>query len=171
MKANNLKGWFDVRQYNEKKPREQWKIKGDDETIGFGFTTEDPGDFAEFARQYTNKDGKTAYRVNFKIGGRCQWFAANGERIDRPTNSELEADRWLVNLDYTALHGKEGTKEARGYWVNAIQAVKVQRYEFAPMEVATAPFPAVETAAADTAPQAADTASQAAETIEDDPFA
>ena len=148
-----VKGYFDVRQYNDKKPREQWKLKGDDETIGFGFTTTEPGEFAEFARQYEAKDGATAYRVNFKIGGRCQWFGPDGRRIDRPTNAELEADRWECVIDYNVLHGAEGSKEARGYWVNAIQCKKVGRYEFAPMTDIDDVTPAAPTATATGQPE------------------
>jgi len=147
IKAENLTGYFDVRTYNEKKPRDQWKIKGEDEAIAFSATMSYlPEAFKEFAKEYTDKDGNTRYRVTFKIGSRCEWFDAKGKQVEKPKNEELDGDRYEVNIYYNTLHGEPGTKQARGYWADAIQWHKVARVSFAPMAgiVASAEEPKAE---------------------------
>lgn len=66
-----LEGYFDVKIYQEGKPREQWRTKSDDDNITFGFITREAGEFSQFAKQFTNKDGEQMHRVTFKIGRNC----------------------------------------------------------------------------------------------------
>lgn len=132
-----LKGYFDTKVYNEKKTRDQWKTKGEDETISFTCSFEDsklPQMFVDYGKPYTSKNGDNMVRVTFKIGSRCRWFNEQGQSTDKPLNETLDG-KYEVNIDFVTLHGKEGTKEARGYWVNAIQFKKCEAFQFAPMGV------------------------------------
>ena len=51
--------------------------------------------------------------------------------MNRPTNEELDADRWKVSLDFHALHEKKKKKEASGYWLNGILLQGTQSDVFA----------------------------------------
>lgn len=145
MRANNLKGFFDVRIYAEGKQREQLKIKGDDETVFFvaRFKAGDvPAGLEQFAVGYTAKDGTEHARLKFKVGTRAAWYGADGKKMDRPANADLEADRYECNIEFVAIEpDPANTKKACGLWVNAIQAMKLERYEFAPMTDSFAPQP------------------------------
>lgn len=144
MRANNLKGFFDVRIYAEGKTREQQKLKSDDETVYFlaRFKSgEVPAGLEQFATNYTAKDGTEHARVKFKVGTRAAWYGVNGKKMDRPTNADLEADRYECNIDFVAIEpDPNNPKKACGLWVNAIQAARMERYEFAPMTGYTMPF-------------------------------
>ena len=136
MMTNRITGYFDTRIYNEKKERSAWKFKGEDETIAFTATFADaslPRDLSEFAREYESK-GSIRYRVIFKISSRCVWFDEKGHPVAKPSNELLDGKKYEVQIDYNTLHGAEGTKEARGYWANAIQYREAQAYVFAPMD-------------------------------------
>lgn len=146
MKATNIKGFFDVRVYAEGKQREQLKLKSDDETVYFTarFKAGDvPAGLEQFATAYTAKDGTEHARVKFKVGSRAAWYGPDGAPCARPTNTELEADRWQVSLDFVNIPADpKNPKKACGLWVNAIQAMRLERYEFAPMTQVTPPFAA-----------------------------
>lgn len=134
--TNRITGYFDTRIYNEKKERSAWKIKGEDETIAFTATFGEgylPSDLSEFAKEYESK-GQKRYRVSFKVSSRCVWFDAKGTQVAKPSNELLDGKKYEVMIDYNVLHGAEGTKEARGYWANAIQYREAQAYVFAPMD-------------------------------------
>lgn len=146
MKATNLKGFFDVRVYAEGKEREACKMKADDETVYFvsRFTPDTcPDNLRELVTEYVSKkDGSTNYRIKFKVGSRAAWYGPSGAPIARPTNAELECDRWQVSLDFVNIPADPGNpKKACGLWVNAIQAMRLERYEFAPMVEDSAPQP------------------------------
>ena len=168
MRANNLKGFFDVRMYAEGKQREQLKMKSDDETIYFvaRFKAGDvPAGLEAYATAYTAKDGSEHARLKFKVGTRAAWYAADGKKMDRPTNADLEADRYECNIDFVAIEkDPKNAKKASGLWVNAIQAARMERYEFAPMAGYTLPFTAEDAAQDQDQTTKADPAT-------DDPFA
>ena len=146
MRANNLKGFFDVRIYTEGKQLEQLKIKGDVETVFFVArfkAGEVPAGLEQFAVGYTAKDGTEHARLKFKVGTRAAWYGADGKKMERPTNADLEADRYECNIDFVAIEpDPKNPKKACGLWVNAIQAARMERYEFAPMTGYTMPFAA-----------------------------
>ena len=126
-RANNLEGYFDVREYNAKKERKEWKIKEEGQTIEFSqiFSTDElPKEFSEFAKVFTRKDGKQACVVRFKISSRCKWFGKNNEgkftEMTKPTNEELDGTRYMVAINYRTLHGDASKKEASGYWTNGV---------------------------------------------------
>lgn len=126
-RANNLEGYFDVREYNAKKERKEWKIKEEGQTIEFSqiFSTENlPKELSEFAKLFTRKDSTQACVVRFKISSRCKWFGKNAEgkftEMAKPTNEELDGTRYQVAINYRTLHGDASKKEASGYWANGI---------------------------------------------------
>ena len=51
--------------------------------------------------------------------------------MNRPTNEELDSERWNVCLDFNALHGGSTKKEASGYWLNGILLQGTQSDMFA----------------------------------------
>ena len=130
--TEKLIGFFDVREYRENTPREQQRMKGDDQNITFTTTFEQcPQALAEFAKPY-EKDGKTYYRVSFKISPKCRWFDGNAQPVDRPTNAELDGQRYEVRVQYNTLRpsNPNDQKAARGYWANCIQYQRVNDNPF-----------------------------------------
>lgn len=143
--TNTLTGWFDVKVYNERIPRENWKLKGDDDNIAFTttFAATDPEatEFAAHGKPYTDGNGNPRVRVNFKIGSRCAWFDEQAHPIARPSNSVLDGKRFEAVIQYNQLDGDPANpKSPRGYWVNAIQFREVQENPFNAM-VGAAPVP------------------------------
>lgn len=69
--------------------------------------------------------------VKFKIGANCKWFDKFAKACVRPTNAELEENRWNVQLDFTrkAKDPSSPLKPA-GYWVNAIMVSKIEANPF-----------------------------------------
>lgn len=133
-RANNLEGYFNVREYNAKKERKEWKIKEEGQTIEFSqiFTTENlPKELSEFAKVFTRKDGSQACVVRFKISNHCKWFAKNDEgkfaEISKPENENLGEGRYTVAINYRTLHGDASKKEASGYWANGICILGIAR--------------------------------------------
>ena len=139
MQTEMIKGYFDVKEYNEKKPREMWKLKGEDAQIAFTtIFSEDllPEYLAEFAKEYTNKDGDKCYRVTFKIGSKCAWFNPIGYAVDKPTNETLDGKLYECKIDFATLHAIT-EKGANGYWANGVQFRECQKMMFAPMDGVT----------------------------------
>lgn len=125
MRLDNVKGYFDVREYNAKKVRTERTMKADDATITFDvvFNGQDlPEQVAKHAKPY-EKDGQTRFIVKMKISNKAKWFEQiNGHvtSVARPTNSDLDGKRFECCLDYRELNGDPSKQEACGYWVNGI---------------------------------------------------
>ena len=131
--TEKLTGWFDVREYRENTPREQQRMKADDQNITFTTTFDQcPQALAEYAKQYTDTNGATRYRVSFKISPKCRWFDGNAQPVDRPTNAELDGVRYEVRVQYNTLRpaNPDDPKAARGYWANCIQFQRVNDNPF-----------------------------------------
>lgn len=129
-----VSGYFDVREYCANKPRESWRIKASDANISFTAIFADvPAQLAEFAKQYTNRDGETRYRVSFKIGRSAVWANEQGQGIPRPENESLDKGKYECVIIYATLRG-QGEKAPKGYWVNGIQIRPVNTVMFAPMD-------------------------------------
>lgn len=140
----SLQGYFDVRDFNAKKPREQWAIKGNDTTISFGVKYETlPDEFKQYAKPYTDRNGNQRYIVRFKIGANCKWFDKTGTVTPRPDNTYLDGKPFEVTIQYATLNGDPTKKEASGYWCNAIMF----------REVNTNPFDGIAFEAAPAAPE------------------
>ena len=143
--SDTLTGWFDVKVYNERIARENWKLKGEDDQIAFtvtfaaGDTAAQP--FAAHGKPYADNNGNNRLRVNFKIGNRCTWFDEQAQPIAKPLNSVLDGKQYECIIQYSTLDGDPtNPKSPRGYWADAIQLREVQRNPFTVMPGA-APVP------------------------------
>lgn len=125
MRLDNVKGYFDVREYNAKKVRTERTVKADDATITFDvvFNGQDlPEQVAKHAKAY-EKEGNTRFIVKMKISKTAKWFEQiNGHvtNVARPSNADLDGKRFECCLDYRELNGDPSKQEACGYWVNGI---------------------------------------------------
>lgn len=133
--TEKLSGWFDVREFRENTPKEQQRMKADDQNITFSTTFEYdkcPPALQEFAKAYLDGNGNNKWRVSFKISPKCRWFDGNALPVDRPTNQELDGARYEVRVQYNTLRptNPNDAKAARGYWANAIQFQRVNENPF-----------------------------------------
>lgn len=140
--TKKLTGWFDVKVYNDRQPRENWKLKRADDNISFGvtFKSDDPDaeQFKAFSKP--SQDGERV-RVTFKIGGRCRWFDAQAQPVEKPANAELDGKQYECTIQYREVEGDpKNPKSPRGYWVNAIQFAEVQQNPFAAMTAPVVPL-------------------------------
>lgn len=130
-----LSGFFNVRKYQEGKPRDQWKIKADDDNISFSAVVADAGKFSQFAKPFMNREGEQLYRVTFKIGCNCRWYDDTASQVARPANADLDGKRFTAKIQYnTLVPADPNGKAARGYWVNAIMFRQEDANPFAAME-------------------------------------
>lgn len=154
MLTPKISGIFDCRKYDQsgKKQHDQREMLADSDNITFSalfpanqvpevFTTN--GTLDDFARPKTSKrERETAERegreavldvvsVKFKIGSNCKWFDRFAKPMSRPTNAELEANRFDVQLDFTKKE-KDATNPLKpsGYWVNAIMIKPIENNPF-----------------------------------------
>lgn len=137
MRLDNVCGYFDCREFDERKAYADRKMKADSQQIAFNMTFAPdalPESVAEFAKEFERKDGSKAFAVKVKVGARCKFFSKeNGvvKQVVRPTNEDLDGERWEVCLDFASLHGDATKKEASGYWANGILLVGTQSEMFA----------------------------------------
>ena len=70
--------------------------------------------------------------VKFKIGANCKWFDKYAKMCARPTNEELEKNRYMVQLDFTKKE-KDLAQPLKpsGYWVNSIMINPIEANPFA----------------------------------------
>ena len=70
--------------------------------------------------------------VKFKIGANCKWFDKYARPCARPTNAELESNRYMVQLDFTKKE-KDLAQPLKpsGYWVNSIMINPIEANPFA----------------------------------------
>lgn len=99
--------------------------------------------FDEFARPKASKREREAAKaenrepvcdvvsVKFKIGANCKWFDKYARPCARPTNEELEKNRYMVQLDFTKKE-KDPAQPLKpsGYWVNSIMINPVEANPF-----------------------------------------
>ena len=100
--------------------------------------------FDEFARPKASKREREAAKaenrepvcdvvsVKFKIGANCKWFDKYARPCARPTNAELESNRYMVQLDFTKKE-KDLAQPLKpsGYWVNSIMINPIEANPFA----------------------------------------
>lgn len=137
MRLDNVSGYFDCREFDARKAYADRTMKADTQQIAFNITFAPyalPDSVAEFAKEFKRKDGSRAFAVQMKVGKKCKFFRKeNGvvKQVARPTNEELDGERWEVCLDFNSLHGDANKKEASGYWANGILLVGTQSEMFA----------------------------------------
>lgn len=142
-----IQGWFDVKVYNDRQPRENWKLKADTDNIAFTATFDasspEAAQFAAHGKPYKDNGGNNRVRVTFKIGGKCRWYDENAQPAEKPANAELDGKRYEVSIQYNELAGDpKNPKAPRGYWVNAIQFREAETNPFAAMGATTVGFAA-----------------------------
>lgn len=155
----NITGWFDVKVYNDRQPRENWKLKADTDNIAFTATFDaaspEAAQFAAHGKPYTDNSGNNRVRVTFKIGGKCRWYDENAQPSEKPANAELDGKRYEVSIQYNELAGDPANPKApRGYWVNAIQFREAETNPFSAMGASTVGFAAPPQPAAGVVPTA-----------------
>lgn len=131
--TKNIAGYFNVRIYNETKPKEKWQIKGEDDTITFTtcFFHECPDEFKTYAKE-GEKDGEKRFYVTFKIGSRAKWYDSKGQLIAKTLNADLENKKFDCRFRYVQLDPQpNSTKGARGYWVDSVQIAEFVDNPFA----------------------------------------
>lgn len=137
MRLDNVSGYFDCREFDARKAYQDRQMKADSQQVAFSITFAPdalPECVAEFAKEFERKDGSKAFAVKVKFGAKCKFFRKdNGvvKQVVRPTNEELDGERWEVCLDFNTLHGDATKKEANGYWANGILLVGTQSDMFA----------------------------------------
>lgn len=80
--------------------------------------------------------------VRFKIGANCKWHGADEQPIARPTNAELDANRWNAVIAFTRKEKVAGKPlSPSGYWANGIMVEKVDENMFVGKGFATPAAP------------------------------
>lgn len=148
-----ISGIFDVREYDGKtKEHSARKMKDDNANVSFSaifLATELPECFKiagkpdELLRARSTRKEKQAAEAEgrdpildalaatFKIGAGTKWFDKHAKPCDRPTNAELEAGRWMVQIDFTRREKDPANPlKPSGYWVNCIMVTKIEENPF-----------------------------------------
>ena len=156
MLTPKISGIFDGRKYDQsgKKAHDQRELLADTDNVTFsallplnGGIPEvfmQNGKLDEFCKTKASKRERLAaaeeqrdpvddvVAVKFKIGANCKWFDKFARPMQRPTNAELEANRYVVQIDFTR-KDKNPAMPLRpsGYWVNAIMVSPIEQNPFA----------------------------------------
>ena len=155
MLTPKIGGIFDCRKYDQsgKLAHDQRQLLADTDNVTFSalipidqvpevFMAN--GAMDEFARPKASKREREAAKaenrepvcdvvsVKFKIGANCKWFDKFAKPCSRPTNAELEANRYNVQIDFTKKE-KDAANPLRpsGYWVNSIMISPNEQNPFA----------------------------------------
>lgn len=160
MMTEKKRARFDVRKWNEKLPREQWPLAGNDENISVTITyplSELPdqykpgGKLDEFVRTYQSREAKEAQQaddraaIKFKVGAGCKWFDKYGHETTRPDNEYLDGKEFDVQISYSRKDRNPQKATAPcGYWANGIMFREVTNDMFAGCAFETDEAPADE---------------------------
>lgn len=153
MQTEKISGHFDVRKYDKKVERKDRKILGETDNIMFvaSFPLANlPEIFKagsapdEFVKLYASRDemrsaeaeGRPAVAdrasVKFKVGTGAKWFDKFGKATTKPSNEELDGNRYDVQIDFKRKPKDPSDDKAPcGYWVNAIMYRKQDDNPFA----------------------------------------
>lgn len=155
MLTPKMTGIFDCRKFDQsgKRTHDQRELLADTDNVTFSalFPIDAVpeifkinGQLDEFARPRVSKRERLAAQaenrepvedvvcVKFKIGASTKWFDKYALACDRPTNVELEANRWNVQIDF-ARKEKDPANNLKpsGYWCNNIMVEKIENNPFA----------------------------------------
>ena len=155
MLTPKMGGIFDCRKYDQsgKKTHDQRELLADTDNVTFSALipiNDVPevfkvnGNLDEFAKPRASKKEREAAKaenrepvcdvvsVKFKIGANARWFNKNAKPMQRPTNAELEANRYNVQIDFTRkAKNDENPLSPSGYWVNNIMVSPIEQNPFA----------------------------------------
>lgn len=154
MLTPKISGIFDCRKYDQsgKKAHDQREMLADTDNVTFSALIpidqvpecfKANGQLDEFVKPRASKREREAaaaenrqevadvVSVKFKVGANCKWFDRFAKPMDRPTNEELEKNRWQAQLDFTKK--EKDTKNPlspSGYWTNAIMVCPIEQNPF-----------------------------------------
>lgn len=153
MKTDVISGLFDVRKYEKKVERKDRKLLAENDNISFSASfpiNELPDVFKidgapdVFVKLYASRDEVRAAEaerreavndrasVKFKIGSGTKWFDKYGKAVSKPSNEELDGDRYEVRIDFKRrAKNPDDDKAPSGYWANAIMFRKLDANPFA----------------------------------------
>lgn len=154
MLTQKMGGIFDCRAYDQsgKLTHDQRKMLADTDNVTFSaFIPIDQvpdmfkpgGQLDEYAKPKSSKKEREAAKaenreavldvvaVKFKIGANAKWFDKFAKPCARPTNAELEANRYDVQIDFTR-KAKDPSNPLKpsGYWVNNIMISQIESNPF-----------------------------------------
>lgn len=154
MLTPKISGIFDCRKYDQsgKKAHDQREMLADTDNVTLSCLMPidqvpecfmHDGQLDEFAKPRASKrerenadhEGREAVadvvNVKFKIGANCKWFDRFAKPMERPTNEELEKNRWNVQLDFTKKEKNPSNPlSPSGYWANAIMVAPIEQNPF-----------------------------------------
>ena len=163
MLTPKMGGIFDCRKYDQsgKLAHDQRQLLADTDNVTFSalipanqvpdcFKTN--GELDEFARPKASKKEREAAQaenrqpvcdvvsVKFKIGANCKWFDKFAKPCERPTNAELEAHRYNVQIDFAKKEKDPSNPlSPSGYWVNCIMINPIENNPFSDQAFAADP--------------------------------
>lgn len=126
---------FDCREYKDGVKRENRKMIPDGGKIS-AFAIVDKAQLPSampiqktFCKAILDEDGAETgkYFLKFKINPESKYFVtqvASGKKIPFPGNDKIDGRRFICNIIFNIVEGAEGTKEARGNYINVIQFVR-----------------------------------------------
>lgn len=131
----NISLKFDCREYKDGVKRENRKMIPDGGKIS-AFAVVDrellPSSMPlqnTFCKAIVDENGAETgkYFLKFKINPEGKYFVtqvASGKKIPFPGNDKIDGRRFICNIIFNIVEGAEGTKEARGNYINVIQFVR-----------------------------------------------
>lgn len=155
MLTPKISGYFDCRKYDAtgKKQHDQRELLADTDnvTVSAVFPINEipevfmvngqPDALLKFKASRREREQTTAENrqpvcdiavAKFKIGANTRWYDSHARLCDRPSNVELEANRWDVQIDFVRKEKDAANPlKASGYWVNNIMVSKVENNPFA----------------------------------------
>ena len=155
MLTPKMGGIFDCRKYDQsgKKTHDQRELLADTDNVTFSalIPIKDVpevfkvnGNLDEFAKPRASKKEREAAKaenrepvcdvvsVKFKIGANARWFNKNAKPMQRPTNAELEANRYNLQIAFTRKAKNDANPlSPSGYWVNNIMISPIEQNPFA----------------------------------------
>jgi hypothetical protein len=176
MLTPKISGIFDCRKYDQtgKKTHDQREWLSDSDVVTFSALIQIAdvpeclminGQLDEFASYKVSKRERAAAEAEgrepvadcvvakFKIGSRTAWFDKYGKPTDRPTNEELEKNRYMVQIDFSRKEKDPSQPlKASGYWVNNIMFTVVERNPFEGQAFEVEPEPEIEPEPSDNLP-------------------
>lgn len=154
MLTPKMGGIFDCRAYDQsgKLTHDQRKMLADTDNVTFSALIpidqvpdmfKPDGQLDEYAKPKSSKKEREAAKaenreavlnmvsVRFKIGANAKWFDKFAKPCARPTNAELEANRYNVQIDFTR-KAKDPSNPLKpsGYWVNNIMISQIESNPF-----------------------------------------
>lgn len=134
-KMMNISLKFDCREYKDGVKRENRKMIPDGGKIS-AFAVVDREQLPSvmplhktFYNEILDENGAETgkYFLKFKINPESKYFVtqvASGKKITFPKNDVIDGRRFICNIIFNVVEGAEGTKEARGNYVNVVQFIR-----------------------------------------------